>query len=88
MKNAASKEKTKIDHFFLFVTHEMLVDILHHTNKKIDSLLAKRPADFNKDFKNSFLEEVSETELKAFIGQYFIPWIIQTECYGNSETFF
>ena len=45
----------------------MLADVLHHTNKKIDSLLAKLPADFNKDLKDSFLKEVSEMELKAFI---------------------
>ena len=63
----------------------MLADVLHHTNKKIDSLLAKLSADFNKDFKYSFVKEVSEMELKALS---FIPWIIQTEYYGNSETFF
>ena len=48
LNNAASKAKTEIDHFLLFITHEMLADVLHHTNKKIDSLLAKLPADFNK----------------------------------------
>ena len=63
----------------------MLANVLHHTNKKIDSLLAKLPADFNKDFKYSFVKEVSEMELKAL---FFIPWIIQTEYYENSETFF
>ena len=66
LKNAASKVKTEIDD--LFVTNEMLADVLHHTNKKIDSLLAKLPADFNKGFKYSFVKEVSEMELKAFIG--------------------
>ena len=68
LKNAASKAKTEIDHFLLFITHEILADVLHHTNKKIDSLLAKLPADFNKAFKYSFVKEVSEMELKAFIG--------------------
>ena len=68
LKNAASKAKTEIDHFLLFITHEKLVNVLHHTNKKIDSLLAKLPADFNKDFKHSIVKEVSEIELKAFIG--------------------
>ena len=71
LKNAASKAKTEIDHFLLFITHEMLADVLHHTNKKIDSLLAKLPADFNKDFKYSFVKEVSEMELKAFIGLFY-----------------
>ena len=88
MKNAASKAKTENDHFLLIITHEMLADVLHHINKKIDSLLAKLPADFNKDFKYSFVKEVSKMGLKAFIGLFFIPWIIQTEYYGNSETFF
>ena len=54
--------------FLLFFTHEMLADVLHHTNKKIDSLLPTLPADFKKYFKYSFVKEVSETELKAFIG--------------------
>ena len=67
LKNAASKAKTEIDHFLLSITHEILADVLHHTNKKIDSLLAKLPTDFNKDFKYSFMKEVSEMELKAFI---------------------
>ena len=51
LKNAASKAKIGIEHFLLPITHEMLADVLHHTNKKIDSLFAKLPADFNKDFK-------------------------------------
>ena len=67
LKNTASKAKTEIDHFLLFITHEMLADVLHHTNIKINSLLAKLPADFNKDFKYSFVKEVSEMELNAFI---------------------
>ena len=71
LKNAASKAKTEIDHLLLFITHEMLADVLHHTNKRIDSLLAKLPADFNKDFKYSFVKEVSEMELKALIGLFF-----------------
>ena len=58
---------------------EMLADFLHHTNKKIDSIPAKLRVDFNKDFKGN--------GTKAFRG-LFIPWIIQTEYYGNSETFF
>ena len=28
LKNAASKAKTEIDHFLLFITHEMLADVL------------------------------------------------------------
>ena len=48
----------------------MLADVLHHTNRKIDSLLAKLPADFNKAFKYSFVKEVSEIELKTFIGHF------------------
>ena len=67
LKNAASKAKTETDDLFFFITREMLADVLHHANKKIDSLLAKRPADFNKDFKYSFVKEVNEMELKAFI---------------------
>ena len=70
LKNAASKAKTETDHFFLFITHEILADVLHHTNKKIDSLLAKLPADFNKNFKYSFVNKVNEMELKAFIGLF------------------
>ena len=57
----------------------MLADVLHHTNEEIDSLLAKLPADLNKDFKYSFVKDVSAMKL---------TWIIQTEYYGNSETFF
>ena len=71
LKNDASKAKTEIDHFFKFFTHEMLADVLHHSNKKIDSLLAKLSADFNKDFKYSFVKEVSEMELKALIGRFY-----------------
>ena len=48
-KNATSKGKTEIYHFLLFITHEMLANVLHHTNKKIDSLIAKLPVDFKKD---------------------------------------
>ena len=70
LKNVASKAKIEIDHFLLFNTHEMLADVLHHTNKKIDSQIAKHPPDFNKDFKYSFMKEVSEMELKAFIGLF------------------
>ena len=71
LKNAASKAKTEIGHFLSFIAHEMLADVLHHTNKKIDSLLARLPADFNKDFKYSFVKEVSEMELKASKGLFY-----------------
>ena len=71
LKNAASKAKTEIDHFLLFITYKMLADVLHYTNKKTDSLLAKLPADFNKDLKYSFVKEVSDMELKAFIGLFY-----------------
>ena len=36
LKNAEFEAKTEIDHFLLFITHKMLADFLHHTNKKID----------------------------------------------------
>ena len=71
LKNAASKATTEIDHFLLFFTHEMLTVVLHHSNKKIDSLLGKLPADFNKGFSYLFVKEVSEMELKAFIGLFY-----------------
>ena len=48
----------------------MSADVLHHTNKKVDSLLAKFPADFNKDFKYSLVKEVSKIELKVLIGPF------------------
>ena len=48
----------------------MLADVLNNTNKKIDSLLARLPVDFNKDFKYSFVKKVSEMELNAFIGLF------------------
>ena len=48
----------------------MLADVLHYTNKKINPLLAKLSAHFNKDFKYSFVKEVSEVELKAYIGLF------------------
>ena len=59
LKNAASKAKIEIDHFLLVITHEILADVLHYTNRKIDSLLAKLLADFNKYFKYSFVKEAS-----------------------------
>ena len=34
LKNAASKVKTEIDDFLLFITHEMLADVLHNTKQK------------------------------------------------------
>ena len=48
----------------------MLTDVPHHTNEKINSLLPKLPADFKNDFKYLFVKEVSEMELKAFIGLF------------------
>ena len=87
MKNAASKAKTEIDHFLLFITHKMLADVLHHTNKRIDSLLAKLPADFNKDFKFSFVKEVSEIELKAFIGLFLYRRLYKLNTMGIKKPF-
>ena len=88
MKNAASKAETEIDHFLKFITHEMLADVLHHTNKKIDSLFAKFPADFNKDFKYSFGKEVSEKELKAFIGLFLFRGLYKLNTMGIRKLFY
>ena len=87
MKNAASKAKTKIDHFLLFITPEMLADILHHTNEKIDSLLATLPADFNRDFKYSFVKEVSDMELKVFIGCFLYRGLYKLNTIGIRKVF-
>ena len=87
LKNAASIGKTEIDHFLLFITHEMLADVVHHTNKKIDSLLAKLSADFNKDFKYSFVKEVSEMELKAFIGLFLYRGLNKLNTMGIRKLF-
>ena len=87
LKNAASKAKTEIDHFLLFISHEMLADVLHHTTKKIDSLLAKLPADFNKDFKYSFVKEVSGMELKAFIRRFLYCGLYKLNTMGIRKLF-
>ena len=87
LKSAASKAKTEIDHFLLFITHEMVADVLHHTNKKIDSLLAKLPADFNKDLKYSFVKEVSEMEIKAFIGLFLYRGLYKLNTMGIRKLF-
>ena len=78
------KANTETDHFLLSITHEMLADVPHHTNKKIDSLLAKLPADFNKDL---FLKEVSEMELKAFIGLFLYRGLYKLNTMGIWKLF-
>ena len=65
----------------------MLANVLHHTNKKIDSLLAKLPADFNKDFKYSFVKEVSEMELKACIGLFLYRGLYKLNTMGFRKLF-
>ena len=65
----------------------MLADVLHHTNKKINPLLAKLPADFNKDFKYSFVKEVSEMELKAFIGLFLYRGLYKLNTMGIRKLF-
>ena len=87
LKNAVSKAKTEIDHFLLLITHEMFVEVLHHTNKKIDSLLAKLPVDFNKDFKYSFVKEVREMELKVFIGLFLYRGLYKLDTMGIRKLF-
>ena len=87
LKNAASKAKTEIDYFLLFITHEMLSDVLHHTNKKINSILAKLAADFNKDFKYSFVKKVSEMELKAFIRLFLYRGLYKLNTMGIVKLF-
>ena len=65
----------------------MFVEVLHHTNKKIDSLLAKLPVDFNKDFKYSFVKEVSEMELEAFIGHFLYRGLYKLDTKGIRKLF-
>ena len=65
----------------------MLADVLCHTNKKIDSLHAKLPADFNKDFKYSFVQEVSEIELKLFIGHFLYRRLYKLTTMGIRKPF-
>ena len=87
LKNPASKAKIEIDHFLFFITHEMLAVVLHHTNKKIDSRLAKLPIEFNKDFKYSFVKEDSEVELKAFIVLIFYRGLYKLNTMGIHKPF-
>ena len=80
------KQKQKLT-IFLFITHEMLANVIHHIYKKIDSLLAKVPADFNKDFKYSFVEEFSKIKLKAFIGPFFYSGLYKLNTIGIQKPF-
>ena len=61
--------------------------MFYHTNEKIDSLLAKLPTDFNKDFKYSFVKEVSEMELKAFIGLFLYRGLYKLNTMGIQKLF-
>ena len=66
----------------------MLADVLHHTNKKIYSLLAKLPADFNTDFKYLFVKEVSEMDLEAlFIGLFLCHGLYKVNTLGIRKLF-
>ena len=65
----------------------MLADVLHHINKKIDSVLAKLPADFHNDFKYSFVKEVTEIELKAFIGLFLYRGLCKLNTMGIRKLF-
>ena len=65
----------------------MLADVPRYTNKKTDSLLAKLPADFSKDFKYSFVKEVSEMELKAFKGHFLCRGLYKLNTMGNQKLF-
>ena len=88
LENAASKVKTEMDHFLSFITHEMLADVLHHTNKSIDSLLTKLSVDFNKDFKYYFLKKVGEMELKAFKELFLYRGLYKLNTMGVRKLFF
>ena len=85
LKNAESKAKTEIDHFLLFIT--MKCWLLFYTILIKRSLLVKLPADFNKDFKYSFVNEVCEMELKAFIGLFLYRGLYKLNTMGFQKLF-
>ena len=73
LNNGPSKEKTEIDHFFLFITHEILADVQHQISIHY--------------FKYLFVKEVNEMELKNLIGLFLYRGLCKLNIMGIRKLF-
>ena len=73
LNNGPSKEKTEIDHFFLFITHEMLADVQHQISIHY--------------FKYLFVKDFNEMELKNLIGHFLYRGLCKLNTMGIRKLF-
>ena len=85
LKRVGRDATTELDHFLLFITNDMISNIVRYTNNKINVLISKLADDFNKDYKYTFVRETDNQEMRAFIGLFLYRGVVQIEYNGHYE---
>ena len=80
VKDIGKDASTEFECWNIFVTPEMLQEILIHTNSKIRQRQIKSAANNSNGNASSYMQETTLRELKAFIGLLYLAGLIKSNC--------
>ena len=80
--------KTPVEDFELFITDEMMQDVLNNTNKNIRNFVTRFHDVLKESSKYSYIKETDLIELKALIGLLYLTAALQLNIFKTREIFF
>ena len=87
-RGRAKPAKRPVEGFELFITHEMMQDVVNNTNKNIRNFMTRFHDVLKKSSKYTYVKETDLIELKALIGLLYLRAALQLDIFKTREIFF
>ena len=87
-RGRAKAAKTPVEGFELFLTDEMMQDVVNNTNKNIRNFMTRFHDILKESSKYTYVKETDLIELKALIGLVYLRAALQVNIFKTREIFF
>ena len=87
-RGRANAAKTPVEGFELFITDEMMQDVVNNTNKNIQNFMTRFYDVLKESSKYTYVKETDLIELKALIGLLYLRAALQLNIFKTKEIFF
>ena len=87
-RGRAKAVKTPVEGFELFITDEMMQDVVNNTNKNIRNFMTRFHDVLKESSKYTYVKETDLIELKALIGLLYLRAALQLNIFKTREIFF
>ena len=87
-RGRAKAAKTPVEGLKLFITDEMMQDVVNNTNKNIQNFMTRFHDVLKESSKYTYVKKTDLIELKAWIGLLYLRATLQLNIFKTRETFF